>query len=158
MILDEQDATSKTRNNWRLCPVNQVEEVKLILRLIPIWLTFLMFAVLLEQNSTYFIKQASTMNRSITSKFHLPPATVLLCTAGFTLLFAIPIYDRIFVPFARNQTKYPSGITSLQRIGAGLFISILTMIVAALVEYERVKVAIKHGLVLLFMSQNRWSL
>uniref|UniRef100_A0A7N2LIL8 Uncharacterized protein n=1 Tax=Quercus lobata TaxID=97700 RepID=A0A7N2LIL8_QUELO len=36
MIIDDIDASSESRNPWRLRSLNQVEEVKLVLRLIPI--------------------------------------------------------------------------------------------------------------------------
>jgi hypothetical protein len=77
MIIDNNnDASSKTRNPWRLCLVNQVEEVKLVLCLIPIGFSCLMFNVVQVQLHTYFIKQGSTMLRSIRPHFQLPPASL----------------------------------------------------------------------------------
>ncbi|KAA8537326.1 hypothetical protein F0562_026987 [Nyssa sinensis] len=146
MIIDEIDASSKTRNPWRLCSVNQVEEVKLLLRLVPIWLSCLMFTVVIAQLSTYFTKQGSTMIRSIGSHFHVPAASVQVFT-GLTILIAVPIYDQALVPIARKITGHPSGITILQRIGFGIFFSILTMVVSALVEAKRVSIARDHGLI-----------
>ncbi|KAF8403624.1 hypothetical protein HHK36_011728 [Tetracentron sinense] len=35
-FIDDLDASNTTINNWRLCSVNQVEEAKTLLRLIPI--------------------------------------------------------------------------------------------------------------------------
>ncbi|XP_057731085.1 protein NRT1/ PTR FAMILY 5.4-like [Arachis stenosperma] len=145
MIIDEVDATSKTRNPWRLCSVTQVEEVKLVLRLIPIWLSCLMFCVVQSQIHTYFTKQGSTLVRSIGPHFQIPPAS-LQGFVGVFILLAVPIYDRIFVPLARKFTGHPAGITVLQRIGVGLALSILTMVVSALVETKRVGVARDHGL------------
>ncbi|MFQ6646510.1 hypothetical protein Gotur_018965 [Gossypium turneri] len=130
---------------WRLCSLNQVEEVKLVLRLIPIWLGCLMFSAVITQLHTFFTKQGSTMLRSIGPNFQVPPAA-LQSLVGLTILIAIPIYDRVFVPIARKITGHPSGITMLQRIGTGLFISILNMVVAGLVETARVNTATKHGL------------
>ncbi|KAM7268348.1 hypothetical protein ACFE04_010514 [Oxalis oulophora] len=144
-IIDEIDASSKTRNPWRLCSVNQVEKAKLVLRLIPVWLGCLMFAVVLAQLSTFFTKQGSTMVRSIGPHFKIPPAALQSLT-GFTIIITIPIYDRVFVPLMRKLTGHPSGITILQRIGVGLFITIIEMAVAALVESKRVNVAKNHGL------------
>uniref|UniRef100_A0A2N9I396 Major facilitator superfamily (MFS) profile domain-containing protein n=1 Tax=Fagus sylvatica TaxID=28930 RepID=A0A2N9I396_FAGSY len=145
MIIDNIDASSKTRNPWRLCSLNQVEEVKLVLRLIPIWFSCIMFNVVQAQLHTFYTKQGSTMIRSIGSRFHLPPAS-LQALVGITILFAVPIYDRIFVPIARKFTGHPSGITVLQRIGFGLFLSILNMVVSALVEAKRVSIAKENNL------------
>ncbi|XP_059651991.1 protein NRT1/ PTR FAMILY 5.4 [Cornus florida] len=144
-IIDDKDASSETKNHWRLCSVNQVEEVKLILRLVPIWLGCLTFTIVIAQLGTYFTKQGSTMIRSIGS-FHFPAAS-LQVVPGFTILTAVPIYDRILVPAARNITGHHSGITMLQRMGIGFFLSVLTMVVSALVEAKRVSVAADHGLI-----------
>lgn len=145
-IIDEVDSSNKTRNPWRLCSVTQVEEVKLVLRLIPVWLTCLMFTVVQAQVHTYFTKQGGTLIHTLGSKFQFPPAS-LQGLVGVTILFVVPIYDRVFVPLARKFTGHPNGITVLQRIGVGLFLSILTMVVSALVETKRVNVAKSHGLI-----------
>lgn len=146
MIIDEMDALSNTINPWRLCSLNQVEEIKLVLGLIPIWLTSLYFNLVLAQTSTFFTKQGSTMIRSLGSHhFTIPPAS-LQCISGFTVIAFLPIYDRVLVPMLRKFTGKPTGITMLQRIGIGLFLSALTMLVAALVESKRVKVASHHNL------------
>ncbi|KAF5445989.1 hypothetical protein F2P56_031655 [Juglans regia] len=145
MIIDDIDASNKTRNPWRLCSLNQVEEVKLVLRLIPIWFSCIIFNVVQTQLHTYFIKQGSTMVRSIGSHFLLPPASLQGLT-GITILIVVPIYERVFVPVARKFTGHPSGITVLQRIGVGLFFSILNMVVSALVEAERVSIAKENHL------------
>ena len=147
MIVDNIDASSKTRNHWRLCPVNQVEEVKLLLRLVPIWLTSLMFTIVFAQISTYFTKQGSTMIRSINgSRFQIPAAS-LQAINGITIVIFTVIYDRILVPVTRKITGRPSGITILQRMGIGHFISIFTMIIAGVMEAKRVRVARQHGLI-----------
>ncbi|CAK7336526.1 unnamed protein product [Dovyalis caffra] len=145
MIIDNLDASSKPINPWRLCSLNQVEEVKLVLRLLPIWLNCLMFTAVLVQTHTLFIKQGSTMIRSIGPNFQVPPAS-FQSLVGLTILFTVPIYDRIFVPAARKLTRHRSGITMLQRIGIGLFLSIVEMVVAAVVEFKRVNIARQHGL------------
>ncbi|KAF3775325.1 NRT1-PTR FAMILY 5-10 protein [Nymphaea thermarum] len=134
------------RNNWTVCSVEQVEEVKGVLRLFPIWASCLMYAVFFSQSSTFFTKQGSTMDRKISSSFLVPPAS-LQCFIGISVVLFIPIYDQVLVPIARSFTGVPSGITLLQRIGTGLFFSILSMVVAALVELKRVNVAKDSGLI-----------
>ena len=143
---DDRDLSNEAEiSPWRLCSVRKVEEVKLVLRLIPIWLTCLMFNVVQAQLHTFFTKQSSTMERSIGPHFKLPPAS-LQGLVGITILATVTLYDRFFVPLARKRTGHPSGITVLQRIGFGLFLSVLTMAVSALVESKRVHVAAQHGL------------
>ncbi|GAB4831739.1 hypothetical protein Ancab_005751 [Ancistrocladus abbreviatus] len=146
MILDGKDAPTTTRNPWRLCSLNQVEEVKLVLRLIPLWTTSFAFSVVQAQLSTFFTKQSSTMDRQIGQHFQLPPASLLICF-GLVVAAFVVIYDRALVPLASKLTGHPSGITVLTRIGIGHLLSILAMIVAARIEGRRVRIAIENGLV-----------
>ncbi|GMY22712.1 protein NRT1/ PTR FAMILY 5.4-like [Fagus crenata] len=145
-IIDNIDASSQSRNPWRLCTLNQVEEVKLVLHLIPIWLCSLMFAVVATNFQTYFTKQGSTMIRSIGPHFQIPAAS-LQALLGLTIMITIPLYDQVLVPIARKFSGHHSGITLLQRVGIGLSISLLAMVVAALVEAKRVRIAKQHDLI-----------
>lgn len=107
--------------------MNQVEEVKLILRLVPIWISLIMFCATLTQLNTFFLKQGSMMNRNIGDHFTIPPAA-FQSIVGVTILIVVPLYDRVFVPNVRKITNHHSGITSLQRIGVGLFIATFNMV------------------------------
>ncbi|GKF16033.1 proton-dependent oligopeptide transporter family protein, partial [Tanacetum coccineum] len=53
----------------------------------------------------------------------------------------------MLVPLLRAITNKPSGITMLQRIGTGIVFSILLMVIAAIVETQRLKTAYGYGLV-----------
>ncbi|XP_071733330.1 protein NRT1/ PTR FAMILY 5.10-like [Rutidosis leptorrhynchoides] len=128
-----------------VCSINEVEEAKSVLRLVPIWASCLAYSVVLSQTTTFFTKQGATMDRSIGSSFEIP-AAALQSFIGVSILLLIPIYDTVFVPIIRTFTKKPSGITMLQRIGTGMFISIVLMIVSALVETKRLKTAREYGL------------
>ncbi|KAI8526588.1 hypothetical protein RHMOL_Rhmol12G0007900 [Rhododendron molle] len=128
------------------CRVGDVEDAKAILSLVPIWVSCLVYAIMYAQCSTFFTEQGATMDRSIWPGFDIPPASLLLFIT-FSIIFFIPIYDRLLVPFTRALTGKPSGITMLQRIGIGLLISIVVMIIAALVETKRRETALEFGLV-----------
>ncbi|KAJ0950735.1 putative proton-dependent oligopeptide transporter family, MFS transporter superfamily [Helianthus annuus] len=128
-----------------VCSTDEVEEAKAILRLIPIWVSCLGYGIVFAQTSTFFTKQGATMDRSIGSTFEIPPAT-LQSFIGLSVIILIPIYDTILVPLTRAITNKPSGITMLQRIGTGIFISTISMVVAAIVETKRLKVAREYGL------------
>ncbi|GLU16341.1 hypothetical protein SLE2022_327790 [Rubroshorea leprosula] len=130
----------------RVCTIGEVEEAKAVLRLVPIWTTCLIYAVVFAQSSTFFTKQGATMDRSITIGFDIP-AAALQSFISLTVVLFIPIYDRIFVPLVRAMTGRPAGITLLQRIGTGMFLSAVSMVIAALVEMERLKIAQESGLV-----------
>jgi solute carrier family 15 (peptide/histidine transporter), member 3/4 len=122
------------------------EEVKGVVRLFPIWATCIIYAVIFSQSSTFFTKQAATLDRRIGSTLRVPPAA-LQTFISVTIMTFIPVYDRVFVPMARRFTLLSSGITMLQRIGTGLVLALVAMIVAALVEAKRLGVARDAGLV-----------
>lgn len=129
-------------NPWRLCTVTQVEEVKCILRLLPIWLCTILYSVVFTQMASLFVEQGAAM-RATVGGFHIPPASMssfdILSVAAF-----IFIYRRVLDPIvARVRTK-PRGLTQLQRMGIGLIVAVLAMIVAGAVEHFRLKYADKN--------------
>ncbi|KAL3513419.1 hypothetical protein ACH5RR_026136 [Cinchona calisaya] len=128
------------------CKVCEVEDLKSLGSLVPIWATSLAYAVVFAQTSTLFTEQGVTMDTSIGSSFKLPAASLQYLT-GISIILFIPIYDCIFVPLARTITGRPSGITKLQRIGVGMVLCIASMIIAALVERKRLHIARFDGLV-----------
>ncbi|RHN59581.1 putative proton-dependent oligopeptide transporter family, major facilitator superfamily [Medicago truncatula] len=138
--------TPKGSKDEDKCSLVEVEEAKAVLRLIPIWASTLVYGIIFAQIFTFFTKQGSSMERTIFPGFNIPPASLGMIGGVAIVLFS-PIYDRLFVPLARNITGKPSGITMLQRIGTGIFLSIFTVVVAAFVEMKRLKIAQEHGLV-----------
>ena len=88
---------------------------------------------MVAQLSTFFVKQGTTLDRSMGPHFEIPPA----CLGAFVTIFmlvSLVLYDRHFVPIARHYTKNPRGITMLQRMGVGLILHIIVMITAFVVE------------------------
>ncbi|KAK9055533.1 hypothetical protein SSX86_026617 [Deinandra increscens subsp. villosa] len=135
--VEEQDfSEKKLRDPWRLSTVTKVEEMKLLLNMIPIWLTSLPFGICVAQSTTFFIKQGVLMNRRITDRFTLPPASIYgLAACG--MIFLVTVYDRILIPLLRRITRTERGINILQRIGIGMVFSVITMIISAIVEKKR---------------------
>ncbi|RVW91182.1 Protein NRT1/ PTR family 2.11 [Vitis vinifera] len=122
---------------WRLCSMQQVEEVKCIMRVIPIWSSAIIYHCAIVQQHTYAVFQALQSNRYVgNSKFQIPAASYTVFSM-LSLTIWVPIYDRIVVPFLRRITGKEAGITILQRIGIGIFLSVLTSLVSALVEEWR---------------------
>lgn len=128
------------------CNISEVEEAKAFLRLVPIWITNLVYGIVYAQFSTFFTKQGATMDRWVASAFEIPAAS-LQSFISLSIILSIPVYDCVFVPIARAFTGKPSGITMLQRIGIGMFLSVLLMMIAALVEMKRLKTAEQYGLI-----------
>ncbi|XP_057793634.1 protein NRT1/ PTR FAMILY 5.10-like isoform X2 [Salvia miltiorrhiza] len=141
----EQTRMKATSEGCR-CSGRDIDDARALLSLLPIWCTCLGFAVVISQSSTLFTKQGQTMNREIYHGLEIPAATLqsLACLAVVVLM---PVYDWVLVPAARAVTRRPTGISMLQRIGAGLFLSLLSMVIAALVEMRRLATAAEYGLV-----------
>ncbi|XP_073147366.1 protein NRT1/ PTR FAMILY 4.3-like [Henckelia pumila] len=129
---------NKKESAWRLCSVNQVEQVKILISVIPIFACTIVFNTILAQLQTFSVQQGSKMNTQITKSFHIPPAS-LQAIPYIMLIFIVPLYDTFFVPFARKITGHESGITPLQRIGFGLFFATFSMVSAALMENKRLR-------------------
>ncbi|GLJ41780.1 hypothetical protein SUGI_0864700 [Cryptomeria japonica] len=130
-------------NPWRLCTVTQIEEFKAIIRLLPIWATGIIFSTVYIQMGTLFVEQGDTMDIHI-GTFKIPPASLFIFDT-LSVIFWVPVYDRIIVPVARKFTGHQRGFTQLQRMGIGLVISILAMVVAAVVEIKRLDMVKKHN-------------
>lgn len=117
-----------------------MEEVKLLVRMLPIWWTNLMFSAVFAQVGTLFLNQGTTMDRHMGPNFEIPAASMPLFITATICIF-LPLYDKYFVPFVRNITGDIRGLTLLQRIGVGQILSSLSIAVAAGVEMRRLRVA-----------------
>ncbi|KAI3879163.1 hypothetical protein MKW98_028730 [Papaver atlanticum] len=138
--------TPGSKNAGTTSVISTVEDVKAVLRLAPVWIIGLIYPIVYAQVLTFFTKQGSTMDRSIGPDFQVPAASIQIFLSISTILFAAT-YDRIFVPILQAFTGKSNGITTLQRIGGGIFISAMSMVVAAVVEHRRLKIAHEFGLV-----------
>ncbi|KAM5580560.1 hypothetical protein ABKV19_010017 [Rosa sericea] len=143
-ILDEYAASEENRSNpWIVSTVTQVEEVKLVFMLLPIWSTCILFWTVYSQMTTFTIEQATFMNRKVSS-FEIPSGS-FSAFLFITILLFTSLNEQLFVPLARKITKSPQGLTSLQRVGIGLFFSVAAMITSAIVEKQRRKIAVDQN-------------
>lgn len=126
------------------CSVQQLEEVKIVIKILPIFGCTIMLNCCLAQLSTFSVQQAATMDTKLGS-LKVPPASLPIFPVVFIMIIA-PLYDHVIIPFARRATKSEMGITHLQRIGVGLVLSIVAMAIAALIEIKRKRVATESGL------------
>ncbi|CAN6346838.1 unnamed protein product [Urochloa humidicola] len=130
---------------WRLSTVHRVEELKSIIRMLPIWAATILLVTSASHNHSFAIQQARTMDRRVTARLEIPPATMLIFSNA-AMLGTLALYDRVLVPRLRRLTGRPEGITHLQRTGAGLAISTVSNAISAVVEGERKRAAARHGL------------
>ncbi|KAM7487843.1 hypothetical protein LguiB_025327 [Lonicera macranthoides] len=139
VVSDVENKTGNYSNPWRLCTVTQVEELKILIRMFPIWATGIVFSAVYAQMSTMFVEQGLMMDTKVGS-FTIPAAS-LSSFDVISVIFWVPVYDRILVPIARKFTGKGRGFSELQRMGIGLFISVLCMSAAAIVEIKRLQLA-----------------
>ncbi|KAI3762799.1 hypothetical protein L1987_53240 [Smallanthus sonchifolius] len=134
-IINKQQCPT-TQNRWNQCTVTQVEEFKSFILVLPIGATTIAISISFAQLSTFFLSQAAVMDRKLGSHFVIPSGSVPVFSAINALLL-VPVYEKLIVPFLRSKTGHRRGLTSLQRIGVGLFISVFAMASAAVVEHKR---------------------
>ncbi|XP_038696927.1 protein NRT1/ PTR FAMILY 6.2-like [Tripterygium wilfordii] len=137
-IVAEGDFEKNEPNPWKLCSVTRVEEVKMMIRLLPIWATTIIFWTTYAQMITFSVEQATTMERSIGS-FQIPAGSLTVFFVS-AILITLAVYDRLIMPLWKKWKGKP-GFTNLQRVAIGLVLSTLGMAAAAVVERKRLSVA-----------------
>ncbi|KAM3337791.1 hypothetical protein P3S68_032116 [Capsicum galapagoense] len=102
---------------WRLCTVDQ---------------------------SSFPVLQAKAMDRHIGSTFEIPAASfgIFIVISG---ILWIVLYDCLILPVASKLTGKPVHFSTKQRMGFGLVLSFLSVLVVAVVEGVRRSIAIKQG-------------
>ncbi|KAM0913528.1 hypothetical protein ACQ4PT_012096 [Festuca glaucescens] len=146
VIVTVPDCESPSRvNTWKICTITQVEELKNLIRMFPIWSAMVLFAAVQEHMFSTFVEQGMVMERHIRS-FEIPAASFQSIDT-ITVIILVLVYERALVPVFRKFTGRPNGITTPQRIGIGLFFSMSAMVSAALVENNRLQSAQAEDLV-----------
>ncbi|KAL7194765.1 hypothetical protein ACSBR1_035073 [Camellia fascicularis] len=145
-IVTEEDTRDPTCPNlWRIATVHRVEELKSIIRMLPVWAAGILLVTAQSHQHSFIILQARSMDRHLSPSFQIPPASLSVFSI-LTILIGLVLYERAFVPLARRFTKNPAGITCLQRMGIGFTVNILATMVSAIVEIKRKNVAAHHNL------------
>ncbi|KAG7941599.1 hypothetical protein I3843_16G052500 [Carya illinoinensis] len=91
-----------TTTSWSLCTVTQVEEAKILIRMLPIIFSTVFMNTCLAQLQTFSVQQSTTMNPCILG-FKVPAPSIPAIPLLFIFVL-IPLYDWIFVPLARKFT------------------------------------------------------
>ncbi|XP_062144158.1 protein NRT1/ PTR FAMILY 4.5-like [Alnus glutinosa] len=128
---------------WRVCRVTQVEEVKILTRMMPILLSTILMNTCLAQLQTFSIQQGTIMNTHI-HRFDVPSSSIPVIPL-LVMSILIPVYEFALVPILRKITGHPNGITHLQRAGVGLVLSAISMGIAGIIEVKRKHEFIHHN-------------
>ncbi|GKV19099.1 hypothetical protein SLEP1_g29396 [Rubroshorea leprosula] len=106
-FLNKASVKTGSTDPWMLCSVTRVEETKQMLRMIPILVATFIPTTMVAQANTLFVKQGTTLDRSIGS-FNIPPAS-LGAFVTLSMLIGVVLYARFFVKIMQRWTKNPRG-------------------------------------------------
>ncbi|KAI3984461.1 hypothetical protein MKX01_000124 [Papaver californicum] len=130
-------------NPWRLCTVTQVEDVKILIKLLPIPACTIMLSVILTEFLTLSVQQAYTLNTH-TGRLKLP-VTCMPVFPGLSIFLILSLCYSTFVPLSRRITGHPHGASQLQRVGISLAVSILSVAWDAIFERYKRNFAVENG-------------
>eukprot|EP01035_Chromulina_nebulosa_P019152 gene19152-24993_t len=111
-----------------------VEGVKAVVRLVPFLFAMIPFWGVYSQMATVFQNQGCQMNLNVGS-FAIPVSALNIFDT-LIILILVPIFDGILYPYLKKK-GYP--LSMLGKIGIGLAVALVSMLVAAIVEYYRLK-------------------
>ncbi|KDP44128.1 hypothetical protein JCGZ_05595 [Jatropha curcas] len=137
------NGSTSTANPWRLCSVQQVEDLKSVMRIFPVLSSGIFLSTPIGVLNSLTILQALSMDRHIGSSFKFPAGSVIVFVLTSAAI-SLALIDRFVYPVWQKLTHRSP--TPLQRIGAGHVLNVIGMAVAALVESKRRKVAVTHNL------------
>ncbi|KAM0935812.1 putative proton-dependent oligopeptide transporter family, MFS transporter superfamily [Dioscorea sansibarensis] len=125
--------------------IEQVEEARSFLRLLPIFGSTIMMNCCLAQLQTFSVQQGHLMNTKLSNSFSIPPASLTAIPLSFMLL-SVPIFHHLST--SQTITKLTGtnfSLKPLKRIGVGLVLASISMAVASLVEIKRRRAFSKGG-------------
>ncbi|CAN6249991.1 unnamed protein product [Urochloa humidicola] len=145
-VTNDAAGAAGSASSWRLCTVTQVEELKILLRLMPIWATSIVLSAAYAQLNTTFVQQGGAMDMRVTSWLTIPAASMVsfevLCVLAWVF-----IYGSVIVPALRAISPSSGEPSQLRRMGAGRLLMALAMAVAAAVEAMRLGAAARGELI-----------
>lgn len=109
-----------------------VENVKAVLRIMPVFATIIMYWAIYSQMSTTFLFQGERLD--VQAGSIKIPVSGLNSFNTIIILILIPIVDRLFYPF---MEKIGRPLTHLQRIGIGFILASISVAVAGIIEIAR---------------------
>ncbi|XP_075672613.1 protein NRT1/ PTR FAMILY 5.4-like [Castanea sativa] len=129
-IIDEQTPSISLEvqeDRGQLCTVEQVREVKGLFTLIPIWITFFGYSLVVATGSTFFFEQSSNMDFYIGNNVQVPISSFVVLESFISFI----------IPFLFWSKKARQQSVTRIRIGVGMVCSILSCIAAWWVEVHR---------------------
>ncbi|KAL0713602.1 hypothetical protein Bca4012_020580 [Brassica carinata] len=132
----EEESGDAINNKWRLCSVQEVEDFKAVLRLVPLWLSIIFVSIPVGVQSSLMVLQALVMDRVLSPHFKVSAGSIQVIAIIFSSIFII-INNWLVYPIYHKLTN--KVMTPLQKIGMGHVFTILSMAISAVVEAKRLK-------------------
>ncbi|XP_074348475.1 protein NRT1/ PTR FAMILY 1.1-like [Apium graveolens] len=144
IIRDLEDISSDgvTSNLWNICTIDQVEELKTLIRVLPLWSTGIMMYI---SPGSFMFLQAESMDRRLIGSFEIPAGSFGMLQIG-TIFLWIVLYEQVLLPLASKIRGKRVLLGVKERLGMGLFCGFIAMILSAIVEHKRRTKAIEQGL------------
>ncbi|XP_021888602.1 protein NRT1/ PTR FAMILY 5.5 isoform X2 [Carica papaya] len=140
IVVPEKPVEEQEKNRWRLCRVSEVEKTKIIIRMIPLWIPFIVIGLVCSIGNTYFLVQANNMKLKL-GRIKVPFIILLWFYDNGKSLFSNLYVVIVSLLGQSRQYGPPFGVA------ASMVLQVLCCITAAKVEDRRLDVVIRHGLV-----------
>lgn len=134
-FLDKACINTGKDGGWSVCSAEKVEETKIVLRMLPLFVSSMVGYVSSPLLVAFTVQQGGMTDTGL-GKIHVSPAMLFIVPTTFQMLMLVA-YDRFLVPFLRRRTGYMAGITHLQRVGVGFLAMVVAPVIAAVVERKR---------------------
>ncbi|CAH2052328.1 unnamed protein product [Thlaspi arvense] len=122
----------------------EVEETRTFLSLLPIFASTIVMNCCLAQLSTFSVQQGMLMDRKLSHSFEVPAAS-LHAIALLFMLSSIAFYELFGRKISLSNNERSSSF-NLKRIGAGLALTSVAMVIAAIVEVKRKREAVHNNI------------
>ncbi|KAK6144505.1 hypothetical protein DH2020_021325 [Rehmannia glutinosa] len=121
---------------WKLCSVQQVEDLKTLLRILPLWSTSILLATSIGIQASLTVLQALTTNRHLAPHFKVPAGSMVVF-AFISTAISLSLFDHCLWPLWKKISGRNNIPTPLQQIGIGHVFNVASMAVSALIESKR---------------------
>ncbi|KAL1203250.1 Protein NRT1/ PTR FAMILY 2.5 [Cardamine amara subsp. amara] len=123
-------------NKWRLCSVQEVEDFKAVLGLLPLWAAVIFVSTPVAVQINLTVLQAMVMDRRLGPHFKVPAGSLQVIAIISSCVFLV-LNNWTIYPMYQKLTRKP--LTPLQKVGIGHVLTILSMAIFAVVEAKRLK-------------------
>ncbi|CAA7020306.1 unnamed protein product [Microthlaspi erraticum] len=133
---DMKQSGNSNYNSWRLSSIQEVEDFKIVLRLLPLCLAIVCVSTPIAIQSSMMVLQALVTDRGLGPHFKVPAGSILVMSIISSCIFII-MNNWLVFPLYQKLAHKP--LTPLQKVGIGQVFTILSMVISAVVEAKRLQ-------------------